>query len=153
MFTVWSYRPPEHSPLGSLFQCCLKKWQKVQDLTFRTALVSKRLTQTFYSQIGTSLTVSHQLVGNTVRLIGNSENNKARYTLFVAVLKQWRNYFFAKKVLCVCHADPLLQQMHHTVICEQVFCKMLMNHDESLSTLFAFCSSFIILVVFDYPMV
>ncbi len=24
-FTVWSHKPPEHSPFGSLFQCCLKK--------------------------------------------------------------------------------------------------------------------------------
>ncbi len=25
VFTAWSYKPPEHSPFGSLFQCCLKK--------------------------------------------------------------------------------------------------------------------------------
>ncbi len=39
IFTVWSYKPPEHSSLGSLFQCCLKKRQKILDLTFWTAFV------------------------------------------------------------------------------------------------------------------
>ncbi len=28
IFTAWSYKPPEHSLLGSLFQCCLKKEAK-----------------------------------------------------------------------------------------------------------------------------
>ncbi len=28
IFTVWSYKPPEHSPIGSLFQCCPKKKTK-----------------------------------------------------------------------------------------------------------------------------
>ncbi len=28
IFTVWSYKPPEYSLLGSLFQCCLKKKTK-----------------------------------------------------------------------------------------------------------------------------
>ncbi len=41
IFTVWSYKPSKHSPLGTLFQCCLKKnkqkIQKIQDLTFGTA--------------------------------------------------------------------------------------------------------------------
>ncbi len=28
IFTAWLYKPPEHSPLGSLLQCCLKKKTK-----------------------------------------------------------------------------------------------------------------------------
>ncbi len=39
IFTVWSHKPPEHSPLGSLFQCCIKKRRKIRDFTFWTALV------------------------------------------------------------------------------------------------------------------
>ncbi len=38
IFTVL-YKPLEHSPLGSLFPCCLKKRQKIWDLTLWTALV------------------------------------------------------------------------------------------------------------------
>ncbi len=33
IFAVWLYKPPEHSPLGSLFQCCLKKIQKIAPAT------------------------------------------------------------------------------------------------------------------------
>ncbi len=36
---MWSYKPTEHSPLSSLFQCCLKKRQIIPDLNVLLILV------------------------------------------------------------------------------------------------------------------
>ncbi len=39
IFTVWSYKPSEHSPLGSLFVLAKKKRQKIPDLNFWLILI------------------------------------------------------------------------------------------------------------------
>ncbi len=52
IFTAWSYKCSEHSPIDRLFQCCLKKRQKIRDLTFWTALVWGKINEIHESLTG-----------------------------------------------------------------------------------------------------
>ncbi len=67
---MWSHKPSEHSPLGSLFQSCLKKKTEKQDLIFWTPLVDnffKIFLSFFYSNFSLNFFYTNKGLQEKVR--------------------------------------------------------------------------------------